>query len=123
MQLKTSNEFFNLMRVLTRELFEFGVPDTNNLITVVCNMEPFPFPYLKDLRLRYSEDIRPYLNAFKLVKENFNNLTNGMKQEASKGANGNGLSDLDEDLDPFDDQFFIVSICSVISSANMKIRS
>lgn len=46
-----------------RELMEFGILDTNELVHNIVNMAPFPFPKLAELREKYTYNIRPLSSA------------------------------------------------------------
>ena len=59
MGVPTADDFYSIMGVLTREIIEFGMDGTENLIAIICEMEPFPFPHLNELRERYMHNIRP----------------------------------------------------------------
>ncbi|XP_053200324.1 TBC1 domain family member 30-like isoform X1 [Panonychus citri] len=66
---ESADEFYSIMGVLTREMMEFGVRDTNELVKTICTMAPFPFPQLADIREKYTFNIRPLTS---LVKKGVN---------------------------------------------------
>ncbi|XP_015787910.1 TBC1 domain family member 30 isoform X2 [Tetranychus urticae] len=66
---ESADEFYSIMGVLTREMMEFGVRDTNELVKTICTMAPFPFPQLADFREKYTFNIRPLTS---LVKKGVN---------------------------------------------------
>ena len=59
----SADEFYSIMGVLMRELMEFGITDTNELVHNIVNMASFPFPKLAELREQYTYNIRPLSSA------------------------------------------------------------
>ncbi|XP_047107783.1 uncharacterized protein LOC124776685 [Schistocerca piceifrons] len=59
----SADEFYSIMGVLTREMLEFGLMDTNNLVKTVVNLAPFPFPELNELRDKYLYNITPWTQS------------------------------------------------------------
>jgi hypothetical protein len=45
MAVDSADEFYSIMGVLTREMLEFGLMDTNNLIKVLHNFSGFPYNF------------------------------------------------------------------------------
>ncbi|XP_054163959.1 TBC1 domain family member 30-like [Oppia nitens] len=64
----SADEFYSIMGVLTREMMEFGVTDTNELVKTICIMAPFPFPQLCELREKYMYNIQPLTSSVALSK-------------------------------------------------------
>ncbi|XP_033611769.1 uncharacterized protein LOC111875612 isoform X3 [Cryptotermes secundus] len=60
MAVDSADEFYSIMGVLTREMLEFGLMDTNNLIKTIVTIAPFPFPELPELRDKYLYNITPW---------------------------------------------------------------
>ncbi|CAG2062404.1 unnamed protein product, partial [Timema podura] len=60
MAVTSADEFYSIMGVLTREMLEFGLMDTNNLVKTIVTIAPFPFPELPDLRDKYLYNITPW---------------------------------------------------------------
>lgn len=90
MAVKSADEFYSIMGVLTREMMEFGLSDTNELVKNICVMAPFPLPRLSELREKYTYNIRPLSNnSFSFVKRGLSLFTS---------------SDEEEDIDLPDDQ-------------------
>ncbi|XP_068085867.1 uncharacterized protein [Anabrus simplex] len=56
----SADEFYSIMGVLTREMLEFGLMDTNNLVKTIVTIAPFPFPELSELRDKYLYNITPW---------------------------------------------------------------
>ncbi|RWS14568.1 TBC1 domain family member 30-like protein, partial [Dinothrombium tinctorium] len=102
MSVESADEFYSIMGVLTREMMEFGVTDTNELIKTICIMAPFPFPQLNDLREKYTFNIRPLTSSFALVKKGVQLFH----------------SDEEEENDANDDQIMVANWC--ITNLNSK---
>lgn len=102
--MKSADEFYCIMDVLTREIMEFGVTDTNELISIICSMAPFPFPRLAELREKYTYNIRPFTSSsIYQLKKGFVNMFNNSMQRL--------IDDEDEDSlqNWFEDQFMVVN--------------
>ncbi|XP_046396746.1 mucin-5AC-like [Ischnura elegans] len=67
MAVGSADEFYSIMGVLTREMLEFGLMDSNNLIKAIVSMGPFPFPGLADLRDRHLYNITPWSRSVSAV--------------------------------------------------------
>ncbi|RWS21657.1 TBC1 domain family member 30-like protein, partial [Leptotrombidium deliense] len=106
MTVDSADEFYSIMGVLTREMMEFGVTDTNELIKTICIMAPFPFPQLNDLREKYTFNIRPLTSSFALVKKGVQLFH----------------SDDDEENDANDDQIMVANWCISNALLNNKIK-
>ncbi|PSN45914.1 hypothetical protein C0J52_24204 [Blattella germanica] len=63
MAVDSADEFYSIMGVLTREMLEFGLMDTNNLIKTIVTIAPFPFPELPELRDKYLYNITPWTHT------------------------------------------------------------
>lgn len=85
--MKSADEFYSIMDVLTREIFEFGPTDTNKLIMAICNIVPFPFPYLNKLRENYYYNISPFNAGISQVKNGFRNMSNNLDGTDDNGSN------------------------------------
>lgn len=71
------------MGVLTREMMEFGLSDTNELVKNICIMAPFPLPRLSELREKYTYNIRPLSNnsQFSFVKRGLSLFTSSDEED------------------------------------------
>lgn len=110
---ETADEFYSIMAVLTREMMEFGIADTSEMVSIICNMEAFPFPSLESLRENYIYNIRP-LNL------SINQLKKGVVSVLNSGMN---IIDEDNNLWRFglrenwiQDQFAVATF--TVNSAN-----
>ncbi|XP_069704210.1 serine-rich adhesin for platelets-like isoform X2 [Periplaneta americana] len=63
MAVDSADEFYSIMGVLTREMLEFGLMDTNNLVKTIVTIAPFPFPELPELRDKYLYNITPWTHT------------------------------------------------------------
>ncbi|XP_021913960.1 uncharacterized protein LOC110827030 isoform X2 [Zootermopsis nevadensis] len=63
MAVDSADEFYSIMGVLTREMLEFGLMDTNKLIKTIVTIAPFPFPELPELRDKYLYNITPWTHT------------------------------------------------------------
>lgn len=93
------------MDVLTREIMEFGITDTNELITIICNMASFPFPQLAELREKYTYNIRPFSSSIYQLKNSFVNMLNNSVQRLIDDDEEDGVQNW------FEDQFMVVNWC------------
>lgn len=59
LEVKSPDDFYSTMGILTHEMMEFEAAETNELIKNVLIMAPFPFPRLNELREKYTYNIRP----------------------------------------------------------------
>nr|XP_024219084.1 TBC1 domain family member 30-like [Halyomorpha halys] len=57
LSVRSADEFYSIMAVLTREMMEFGLMEANNLIK---NMDTLSVPELSELRDRYVYNISPW---------------------------------------------------------------
>ncbi|XP_073977008.1 TBC1 domain family member 30-like isoform X2 [Rhodnius prolixus] len=57
MSVRSADEFYSIMAVLTREMLEFGLMESNNLIKAIDNMN---IPEVADLREKYVYNISPW---------------------------------------------------------------
>ncbi|GLH06799.1 TBC1 domain family member 30 [Gryllus bimaculatus] len=80
---ESADEFYSIMGVLTREMLEFGLMDTNNLVKTIVAVAPFPFPGLPELRDKYLYNITPW--------------THSVQSAARRGLRGLFYSDDDDD--------------------------
>ena len=75
------------MGVLTREMMEFGLADTNELVKNICIMAPFPLPRLSELREKYTYNIRPLSNnSFSFVKRGLSLFTSSDDEEDNESG-------------------------------------
>lgn len=81
------------MDVLTREIFEFGLTDTNKLIMAICNVVPFPFPYLTKLRENYYYNISPFSTGISQIGKDFRNMANWSTVDETDDNGSNWLED------------------------------
>lgn len=76
MAVETADEFYSIMGVLTREMVEFGLIETAELVSSICNIEPFPYPQLESLREAYIYNIRPLNVSINQLKKSLLGLLN-----------------------------------------------
>ncbi|XP_072529306.1 TBC1 domain family member 30 isoform X2 [Salminus brasiliensis] len=57
---QTADEFYSTMGVLTQEMLEHSLIDSNELMQTVYSMADFPFPQLAELREKYTYNITPF---------------------------------------------------------------
>ncbi|XP_063230098.1 uncharacterized protein LOC134535110 isoform X2 [Bacillus rossius redtenbacheri] len=60
MAVESADEFYSIMGVLTREMLEFGLVDSNHLVKTIVRVAPFPFAEVGELRDRYLYNITPW---------------------------------------------------------------
>ncbi|XP_076056499.1 uncharacterized protein LOC143034396 isoform X3 [Oratosquilla oratoria] len=59
-EVRSADEFYTVMGVLTREMLAFGTMEPNRLVQTIVTMAPFPFPGLSELRDKYRYNITPW---------------------------------------------------------------
>ncbi|XP_075235415.1 uncharacterized protein LOC142332714 isoform X2 [Lycorma delicatula] len=64
LSVESADEFYSIMGVLTREMLEFGLMDTNNLIKAVVSIN---LPELNEMRERYMYNITPWTQSVSTV--------------------------------------------------------
>uniref|UniRef100_A0A3B4DD68 TBC1 domain family member 30 n=1 Tax=Pygocentrus nattereri TaxID=42514 RepID=A0A3B4DD68_PYGNA len=57
---QTADEFYSTMGILTQEMLEHNLVDSNELMQTVYSMADFPFPQLAELREKYTYNITPF---------------------------------------------------------------
>uniref|UniRef100_A0A8B9LW24 TBC1 domain family member 30 n=1 Tax=Astyanax mexicanus TaxID=7994 RepID=A0A8B9LW24_ASTMX len=57
---QTADEFYSTMGILTQEMLEQNLIDSNELMQTVYSMADFPFPQLAELREKYTYNITPF---------------------------------------------------------------
>ncbi|KAL7827942.1 hypothetical protein AOLI_G00310940 [Acnodon oligacanthus] len=57
---QTADEFYSTMGILTQEMLEHNLIDSNELMQTVYSMADFPFPQLAELREKYTYNITPF---------------------------------------------------------------
>ncbi|KAJ9601787.1 hypothetical protein L9F63_000079 [Diploptera punctata] len=112
MAVDSADEFYSIMGVLTREMLEFGLMDTNNLIKTIVTIAPFPFPELPDLRDKYLYNITPW--------------THTVSTAARRGLKLFHSDDDDEGTDEDDEKIAVAAtygISAVFRSARRRVRN
>ncbi|XP_066525785.1 TBC1 domain family member 30 [Hoplias malabaricus] len=57
---QTADEFYSTMGILTQEMLEHNLIESNELMQTVYSMADFPFPQLAELREKYTYNITPF---------------------------------------------------------------
>ena len=115
------------MGVLTREMMEFGIADTNEMVSIICNMEPFPFPHLVTLRDKYIYNIRPLNLSINQLKKGLCSVMNaGMRfidDDHNEWTWGSSSETQPPEGDWWNDQFAVATWTVNSAAGNGKNRS
>ncbi|XP_027203244.2 TBC1 domain family member 30-like isoform X2 [Dermatophagoides pteronyssinus] len=111
MAVTTADEFYSIMDVLTRELIEFGLADSNQLIGAICNVAPFPFPRLAEMRDSYYYNISPFNASINQLKNGLVNMFNtSMQMLLEDEPQSRSSTDNDETVNWIDDQILLLNL-------------
>ncbi|OTF84189.1 hypothetical protein BLA29_014733, partial [Euroglyphus maynei] len=96
------------MDVLTREMIEFGLADSNQLIGAICKVAPFPFPRLAEMRDSYYYNISPFNASINQLKNGLVNMFNTSMQMLLEDE-PHSRSSTDESVSWIDDQILLLN--------------
>ena len=103
LEVKSADEFYTTMGLLTQEMMQFETAETNELIKNVLIMAPFPFPRLNELREKYKYNIRPPVKSTSSGSSYYSNFKKGITSIFNSSEDEDEESEaliFDEPIDP-----------------------